>query len=307
MSDEVEDIGFAVLTTEFCFIFIIKTFTVVAFARSRRLRKRSTYLVKNQTVADMLVGAVAGPVYQNGLPGPQLGLSWINCWRAIIDSFYIVSVGNLALISLERLHATLNPFNHCLVGKRVYCKIIFCSWFGSFILASVFVILEINEPVACRGAWVSYTFVTLSLLTAAYVIISSKALSKPYAQRFSSVILGERKLSITLLIVTAASIATLLPWAITSCISLRLGYMRMQLAFTIVTTLILAIYYLNSILNPLIYAIKWRQFRRALKGLFCKNTSSTGRALPIDLLEMYWAVNTTKKDPRVRGLFEAKF
>ena len=211
MPDEVEDIRFAVLTTEFCFISIINTLTVVAFARSRRLRKRSTYLVINQTVADFLVGAVAGPVYQNGLPGPQHGLSWRNCWRAIIDSFYIVSVGNLALISLERLHATLYPFNHCLVGKRVYCKIIFCSWFGSFILASVFVILEINEPVACRGAWVSYTFVTLTLLTAAYVIILSKVLSKPYAQRFSPVIQVERKLFITLLIATAASIATLLP------------------------------------------------------------------------------------------------
>ena len=118
-----------------------------------------------------LVGAVTGPVYQKGLPEPQHGLSWRNCWKAIIDSFYIVSVGNLALISLERLHATLYPFNHCLVGKRVYCKIIFCSWLGSFILASVFVILEINEPVACRGAWVSYTFFTLALLTAAYVIV----------------------------------------------------------------------------------------------------------------------------------------
>jgi len=281
MPDEVEDIRFAVLTTEFCFISTINT------TRSHRLRKRSTYLVINQTVADLLVGAVAGPVYQNGPPGPQHGLSWINCWRAIIDSFYIVSVGNLALISFERLHATLHPFNHCLVGKRVYCKIIFCSWFGSFILACLFVIIEINEPVASGGAWVSYTFVTLTLLTAAYFIILSKVLSKPCAQRFSSVILVERKLSITLLIVTAASIATLLPWAITSCVSLRLGYLRIQLLpFINVTTLILAIYYLNSILNPLIYAIRLRQFRRALKGLFCKNTSSTGRALPIDLLEM---------------------
>ena len=225
-------------------------------------------------------------MYQNGLPGPQHGLSWRNCWRAIIDSFCIVSVGNLALISLERLHATLYPFNHCLVRKRVYCKIIFCSWFGSFILASALVILEINQPVASEGAWLSYTFVTLALLTAAYVIILSKVLSKPYAQRFSSVILVERKLSITLLIVTAASIVTLLPWTITSCISLRLGYFRIQLAYTNVTTLILAIYYLNSILNPLVYAIRLRQFRRALKGLFCKNTSSTGRALPTDLQEM---------------------
>ena len=276
------------LTTEFCFIFIINTFTLGAFARCRRLRKRSTYLVINQTVADFLVGAVAGPVYRNGLPGPQHGLSWRNCWKAIIDSFYIASVGNLSLISLERLHATLYPFNHCLIGKLVYCKIIFCSWFGSFILASVFVVLEINEPVASQGAWVSYTFVTLILLTAAYTIISSKILSKPYAQRYSSVILVEKKLSITLLIVTAASIATLFPWTITSCISLRLGYLRIQLSpFTnVVKTLIFGIYYLNSILNPLIYAIRLRQFRRALKGIFCKNTSSTGRARPIDLLEM---------------------
>ena len=46
--------------------------------------------------------------------------------------------------------------------------------------------------------------------------------------------------------------------------------------------MILTFYHLNSILNPVIYAIRLPEFRRTLKGLFYKKTS-TGCTPPIEL------------------------
>ena len=70
-SPKTEEINWSpVFITEFVVISIINvtTCTIIAFARIRHLRKRSTYLIINLTVADLLVGAVTGPlsVYLKG-------------------------------------------------------------------------------------------------------------------------------------------------------------------------------------------------------------------------------------------------
>ena len=53
---------FPVLITESVVILIINAITIIAFARIHHLRKRNTYLIINLTVADLLVGAVTGPL-----------------------------------------------------------------------------------------------------------------------------------------------------------------------------------------------------------------------------------------------------
>ena len=55
-------IWFSIFVTQFIVIFIINAVTLIAFARNRHLRKRTTYLIINLTVADLLVGAVSGPL-----------------------------------------------------------------------------------------------------------------------------------------------------------------------------------------------------------------------------------------------------
>ena len=184
----------------------------------------------------------------------------------------MLSLGNLVLISLERLHATLYPFRHCLVGKSIYYKSIIFSWFGALTLACGLQISRMNDvPLADRYPWIIYIFLTLAVLTTSYVIIISKFIRKPHVQQLGSVMSAERKLSVTLFIVSAASILTLLPWVIIICISISLDrdlwlqFTPMKIASTF--------YHLNSILNPVIYAIRLTEFRRSSKELFCKNNS----------------------------------
>ena len=123
---------------------------------------------------------------------------------------WIASLGNLVLISLERLHATLYPFKHCLVRKGIYHKIIIFSWFGALTLACGLQISRmIDVPLADRYPWVIYICLTLAVLITSYVIIMSKFIRKAHVQQLGS---AERKLSGTLFIVSAASTLTLLPW-----------------------------------------------------------------------------------------------
>ena len=281
------DIWIAVWLTQFIMMFIINAFTLVVFARSRHLRRRNTYLIMNLTVADLLIAAVSGPetillFKRNTRPKKGFGV----LYSIISDMCWIASLGNLVLISLERLHATLYPFRHCLVGKSVYYKIIIFTWFGALTLACGLQISDMNGAfLANRNQWITYVFLTLAVLTTSYVIIISNFFRKVHVQQLGSVMSAERKLSVTLFIVSAASILTLLPWVIIICIAISsdrylwIKFTPMKIASTF--------YHLNSILNPVIYAIRLTEFRRASKELFCKNTSYPVRQdQPIELQAM---------------------
>ena len=266
------DIWLAVWLTQFITVFIINAFTLVVFARSRHLRRRNTYLIMNLTVADLLIAAVSGPetilfFKRNTRPKKGFGVLYL----IISDMCWIASLVNLVIISLERLHATLYPFRHCLVGKRIYCKIIIFSWFGALTLACGLQIIRMKDsPLADRYPWTIYVFLTLAVLTISYVIIISKFITKPHVEQLGSVISAERKLSVTLFIVSAASTISLLPFAVVTCILISSDRDK-WIEFT-PYRIALAFYYLNSILNPVIYAIRLPKFRRALRELFCKNT-----------------------------------
>ena len=284
------DIWPAVCITQFMMVFIINAFTLVVFARSRHLRRRNTYLVINLTVADLLIAAVSGPeniLLLKASKRPKRGFGVLHVYLIISDMCWIASLGNLVLISLERLHVTLYPFRHyCLVGKRIYYKIIIFSWFGALTLACGLQISRMNDSsLADRYPWTIYTFLTVAVLTTSYAIIISKFIGKPHVQQLGSVILAERKLSVTLFIVSAASTITFLPFAIVTCILISSDRDK----WTEFTPYRIAngIYYLNSILNPVIYSIRLSEFRRALKELFCTNTSYPVRQdQPIELQAM---------------------
>ena len=283
-----KNIWFAVWLTEFLLMFIINAFTLIIFARTLQLRKRSTYLIINLTVADLLIAAISGPEMLWFLKTEKRPGHGLRAFLLIISNMcWIASLGNLVLISLERLHATLYPFRHyCLVGKRIYYKIIIFSWLGALTLACVLHIIRMKDwALADRYPWIIYVVLTLAVLTTSYVIILSKLIRKSSVQQLGSVMSAERKLSGTLFIVSAASTLTLLPWVIITCISI-IQTVTLWIEFT-PYRIVLTFYYLNSILNPVIYAIRLPEFRRALKELFyTKTLYQKRRDQPIELQAM---------------------
>ena len=273
-----------VFLTEFVVIASINVFTAVAFARNRHLRKRTTYLIINLTVADLLVGVVTGP----------LGISFDKrhgfSWREVIiltsiNIFPLASQANLSLISLERLHATLFPFRHYLIEKWLYYKVIVGSWMITLLLASIMSVLEefalsqfVQYAIAC------YTFLTLLVITVSYAIIIIKVRSNPSPQYFSTVG-SERKLSVILSIVTVVSILTILPASIWMIIAQYILNHTSGAAFLQLEATVSLLYYANSIVNPLIYTIRMQEFRKAVKEL-CKRTVAKTRVQPIELHAM---------------------
>jgi len=128
---------FGALIPECIVIFIVNAFTIFVFARKRHLRKRTTYLIINLTVADLLVGVVMGSL-ETRLYLDKIEPACCFNWRKFViltfsSIFPLASQANLSLISLEQLHATVYPLRHCLIGKWVYFRIIIGSCLPSVI------------------------------------------------------------------------------------------------------------------------------------------------------------------------------
>ena len=131
VSEKEERAWFAAFVIEFIVIFILNAFTLAIYTRNRHLRKPSTYLIINLTVADLLVGTVTGSSMSFELQNLEtdLCLEQNFSWQLFVQFtlqglFLVASLANISLISLERLHATLFPFRHCLVGNQFYLAII---------------------------------------------------------------------------------------------------------------------------------------------------------------------------------------
>ena len=272
---------------ELILIVIINAFTLIAFARNRHLRKRTTYLIINLTVADLLVGAVTGPLEASGRDFKLgHGFSWQEF--SVLTSgliFPLASQANLSLISLERLHATLFPFRHCLIEKWLYFKVIIGSWMITLLMACMMAVLEMLESATFPYAFLCYTCLTLLIITVSNVIITIKVKNNPLPHHFGAVA-SERKLSVTLSIVTVVSILTILPTSIWALIcQYMLNYMS-GAAFNPMNKTVTLFYYANSIVNPLIYAIRMQEFRKAVEELSCKRTAGTRFVQPTELHAM---------------------
>ena len=221
ISEKEERAWFAPFIIECIVIFLLNAFTLAIYTRNRHLRKPSTYLIINLTVADLLVGTVLVRLsfFVPDKLERDLELKQAFSWQSFVywtlsDLFPVASLANISLISLERLHATLFPFRHCLIGKRVYLTTICCSWLFSLTLSCVFSLLDLRASPAFPYVFSSYIFLSLLILTVSYVIIISTVKNNPPSLNAGPALSKERKLTVTLFTVNVVSVLTILPFVI---------------------------------------------------------------------------------------------
>ena len=255
----------AAFVTELLVILLINSLTLVAFARIRHLRRINTYLIINLTMADFLVGALTVPckvVYEN-----EKALTWTQFIQlTTIIIFPLASQVNLCLISLERLHATLFPFRHCLIGKWSYYRIIATSWLITLGVACLMAYLHLTYcDAALSYIWASFSLLTLLVLAVSYIIIIRNVRGSPHSQ---SVAIGtERKLTVTLFIATGVSVLTILPSAFFSSLPPDIQKKIYNTSSIHIEHALAVVYFASSIVNPLVYTTRLQEFRKAIRKL----------------------------------------
>ena len=264
--------------------------TIIVFIRNRNLRKRSTYLVINLAVADMFVG---GPVVYNlfywlgGLcnlwkrHSIQYGTN--NFIRAAATFFPIASLTNITIIALERVHATYCPLRHRVLKKWVYRFIIAIVWVISGLLAIAYNLLQKFKETYYYGSSIFLTFSSIFplIICVAYtsIVIKVRCGAQPQHHGAAS---RERKLTMTLLIVTVVSLLFYLPHVIWhSALFFSKHEIWQSLSFYHLDAALIFLLYANSLVNPLLYAIRMPGYRSAVIGLFRKRPRRQSQVVPL--------------------------
>ena len=275
VSEKEERFWNAAFVVEITVVFLLNAFTLAIYTRNRHLRKRSTFLIINLTVADLLVGIVVGlsPILEPDNLQRERELKQAFSWQSFVyltlhELFLVASLANISLISLERLHATLFPFRHCLVGKRVYLNIILCSWSFALTLSSVIAFLYFRASPAFLYVYAALIFLIVLILTLSNAIIISTVKNNPLSPNAGPILSTERKLTVTLFIVSVASFLTILPWAISNVVPQRIWSKLCPAVISRIDSSFDLLYLFNSIVNPLIYAVRMQEFRKAARKYF---------------------------------------
>ena len=263
----------AVLSIECLAIVILNITTITVFVKQRQLQRKSTYLIIHLAIADLLVGAISGPMQVYAIMAECYGKIWdITFSRislAIRPFFPFASLVNLAFISLERVHATYRPFKHRLIKKWVYGLVIAFIYLSTICKGTIEIVTD--WPLNVIWVYCSY-FILLVLVCLCYISIYIKVRCSHQHQLHGAAGLRERKLTSTLFLVTFASLLTFLPVTIWESmiflhsISTPNWSTYLQIGGTTRT-----LFLVNSLINPILYAVRMPEFRVGiLKLIFCR-------------------------------------
>ena len=277
-------------------IVTLNLITVIVFIKNRNLRKRSTYLVINLAVVDMLAGGFA----INDFFG-TVGETLCNLWKysihdkwarytfyAIIHLFPVASLTNITVIALERLHATFKPITHRELRTWIYQFITLIIWATAGIVSSVdIVLLAYKERSHFGYLWNSFNSICLLIICISYsaIVIKVRCGAHP---RHHGAANKERKLTMTLFIVTFVSLLVWLPYVISSFLYFTsdISSSLSTLAISRLNLTMVALYHSNSLVNPILYTVLMPGFRRVVVALFRRRPQQQNQAPVIPLRDI---------------------
>jgi len=198
----------------------------------------------------------------------------------------------MAVIALERVHATFFPFKHRVLKKWVYLLIFAVVWVTTGLEAASYVLLAQFKETGYIGLYLHAAFILFCLLIICVsytsIVIKVRCGAQPQHHGAAS---RERKLTMTLLIVTVVSLLLYLPhviWYIYVTVISKFEEPQ-SLSFSMVYQLDHAFFFLlyaNSLINPIFYTIRMPEYRSALLALFCKRPQQQRQVAGFPLREM---------------------
>lgn len=249
--------------------------SMAVFLNSSRLRRmRTSLLLINLAVADLLVGAVAVPMYevfQWPLSPLALNATFITSYKAIDLLTGFASLFGLTVIGLERVFSVFWPHRHRTTGKLPYFVAVSLCW----LLSSFQVLLHIlnTQGIIEFKVFFFNAMFALSVILVVMLVTYPAVWYKVQARqtelrdrhrkhsRVSSE--QEQKLILTVAIVTGVFLITWLPFHLLNIAVFFCVRCRQKVGINLIHAIKL-LHYSNSFMNLIIYSFRFPDFRQTL-------------------------------------------
>ena len=258
-------------------------FTIFVFWKHRAELKRTSYLLVNLAVADLLVAIsiliVLGREVQNLAEGhnnliKRWQFTFFMIWDTLCET---ASLLNLLVISLERFYAVRWPFRHRTLITRTYIYSLVFVWVTGVLVPSFnFISFAFVEHSRVINIIVILIFlVVLILICVVYFLIflqTTQNIPDGFHQRR---IQQNKKLSKTLCVVTFFSLVC---WFPSIVMALAIDYTKYYTASSLKLShslhnlflLFKVMQYGNSLVNPIVYSFRMPLFKSEIKECFIK-------------------------------------
>ena len=248
--------------------------TLVLFTVTKRLRKKSLFLVINMAFADLMLGTFSVPFYiyivghTHQLWTAKYGF-YLTVFRCIDAIFMFGSYLSAVLISCERLCAVYWPFKHRLLSTKTYRIAIFILWTHAALLSTTLTLLSVFTSI--RSALYVSVLVLLGLtiiICVCNIAIWKNLQHESVDSQHRNGASRNRRLTKTLLLV---SILALLCWLPLIIFNVLIYITKKSIPWKFYH-MVNILNYSNSFVNPIVYVFRIREFQQALRLCCTKRT-----------------------------------
>ena len=250
--------------------------TLVLFAVTKPLRRKSLFLVMNMAFADLMLGAITLPFYTFSVGGDyQLWtakydfehMAYKIFYTSFDDMFLLGSYISAASISFERFYAVFWPFKHRSLSTRTYRIAIFLLWSSAVLLSTLMTLLNVSSSFES----VLYVFIPVVLGLTIIVCVCNIAIWRNFqnesvASQHRNGASRNRRLTKTLLLVSILALVCWLPIIILNI----LVYITKTSIPRTFYYMVNILNYSNSFVNPIVYVLRIPKFQQALRSCCTK-------------------------------------
>ena len=271
-----------------CFAYIVictitilgNSLAIAVFTRKSFQRKKLHYFLINLAVTDLIVGTVSVPMQIAAFVVKHRGqqaesLQRIHFFLDVLSG--LTSMYSIAFISVERLLAVCWPFKHRMVKLWHYALAISSTWLiaGTVALVSNQVLPNRISPMEGLNIRTAFAVIPIVVTITSYCSLWSirkRNEGKSREERYNKAI------ACTLLIVTIVFFCTWSPFIMLTSIVEYVGFGHLRQCCSLTRDgFLLALYftkmlqYMNSCVNPFIYAFRIQSFRATAWDLVCSS------------------------------------
>ncbi|CAH3030615.1 unnamed protein product [Porites evermanni] len=233
------------LVFEGVLIFGANLLAIFLFVLEKKLRKKSLFLVINMSLADTMLGAVSLPFF-------------LDSTLAHASLFSAVS------ISCERFYAIFWPMKHKVSSKRAYHIAICIVWTSAVIVSVIFALpfYLLTQKQIAFFIWIPFPIISLFLVCCCNFGIWRKFQKINIRSQEHNRALQNQRLTKTLVFVSAMAVLTWLPLIIFNVAFVQDSTPTQQ--WYLANGIINLFNFSNSILNPVVYALRIPEMRQSL-------------------------------------------
>ena len=256
--------------------------TIGLFAKEKKLRKKSLFLVINMAFADLISGAVSLPLYVYLYIGPNYRL-WKTSYKAleigwdVIDTtFSQASLISAVFIAVERFYAIYWPLKHRTLSTKAYYITIVIIWTLALLVSAVFnPVKYLISDKAAIYAWMSFPLLFLFIVCACNIGICRTFFKRNVSPQQGTRASQTQRLTVTLLLVSTVSLLSWLPLVTANYIFYveNITIPKRCLIYDIINILNFS----NCFVNSVVYSLRIPEFRQSLVLCFTRRQTVMNR------------------------------